>query len=366
MDKTTQTDLYFMKKAIALAWRGSGNVHPNPMVGAILVKKNRVLGQGFHARFGGAHAEVNAIRGAKGRAAGGTLYVTLEPCAHFGKTPPCVDLIIESKIREVVVGALDPNPLVSGKGLRRLKKAGIRVRTGILKTACEDLNRDYDHWIRKRMPYVTVKVAQSLDGKIATKTGESRWISSEASRRFSQRLRAESDAILVGVNTVLKDDPRLSVRGLKNVRQPLKVILDSRLRISLNARIFSKASAGPVMVAVTQKANRAKRDALRGKAEVVVVKEKKGKIDLRALLSELAKRGVLRVLIEGGGEVIGGAFSEKLVQEIYFFIAPIIIGGEEAVSSVAGKGIMRLAEALKIREAKVELIDGDILVHGRL
>ncbi len=356
-----------MKKAVALARRGIGKVHPNPLVGAVLVKKNHVAGQGFHGSFGAPHAEVNAIQSAKGRGAeGSTLYVTLEPCAHFGKTPPCADFIIRNKIKEVVVGALDPNPLVSSKGIRRLKKAGVRVRTGILKEECEMLNRDFNHWIQKRMPYVIVKVAQSIDGNIATKTGESQWISGEASRRLSQRLRAESDAILVGINTVLQDNPRLSVRHLKKTHQPVKVILDSRLRISSKAQIFSKASPGPVILAVTRKAGKAKQNLFKGKAEILAVREKNGKIDLRALLSLLAKRGILRVLIEGGGEVIGEAFSEKLVQEIYFFIAPKIIGGSEARRSVAGKGIARLKDAFKIRQLKIERIGEDFLIHGRL
>ena len=355
-----------MKKAVILARQGIGKVHPNPLVGAVLVKKGQVIGKGFHGRFGAPHAEVNAIRSAKGRAGGSTLYVTLEPCAHFGKTPPCADFIIQNNIKEVVVGASDPNPLVSGKGLRRLRKAGVRVRTGILKRECEELNRDYNHWIRRKMPYVVVKVAQSLDGKIATKTGESQWISGEASRRFSQNLRAESDAILVGINTVLKDDPRLTVRHLRNGRQPVKVILDSGLRISPNARIFSKASQGSVILAVTKKAGQAKQNRFKGKAEILTLKEKSGKIDLRALLSQLAKRGFLRVLIEGGGEVIGEAFSEKLVQEIYFFIAPKVIGGKEAPSSVAGKGSAHLKEAFKIRQIKIERVGDDLLIHGRI
>lgn len=355
-----------MKKALALARRGIGRVHPNPMVGAVLVKNNQVTGKGFHERFGAPHAEVNAIRQAKGQSRGSTLYVTLEPCAHYGKTPPCADFIIQNKIKEVVIGASDPNPLVSGKGIRRLKKAGVRVRTGILRKECETLNRDFNYWILKKMPYVIVKAAQSLDGKIATKTGESRWISGALSRKFARTLRAESDAVLVGANTIIRDDPRLTVRGLKYVCQPVKVILDSRLRVSPTARIFSGAPQGVVIIAVTKKADKHRKEKFKGKAEIVIVKEKKGRIDLRSLLLKLARRGIVRVLIEGGGEVIGEAFSENCVQEIYFFVTNKIIGGRLAVNSVAGEGISRLKDAVTIRQLTLTRIGEDFMVHGKI
>ena len=356
----------YMKKAVKLARQGIGFVHPNPLVGAVLVKNHKIIGQGFHEYFGGAHAEVNAILSAGGRANGSTLYVTLEPCAHFGKTPPCVDFIISHKIREVVVGAADPNPLVSGKGLRRLRAAGIKVQTGFLKDDCEALNRDLDHWVRTHRPYGVVKVAQSLDGKIATKTGESRWISSETSRLFSHRLRAESDAILVGVNTVIKDNPRLNVRLGKYRHQPMKVILDSRLRVPPSAKLFSKISKGSVILAVTSKASHARIKMFRRKAEVLVVREKNGKVDLQALFLKLARRGVVRILIEGGGEVIADALSRKLVQEVYFFISPKIIGGKNAIASVSGEGIASLKDALNLRQVKIENSGSDLLVNGRL
>ena len=354
-----------MRKALSLARRGLGKVHPNPMVGAVLVKRGQVIGEGFHEFFGGPHAEANAIQSAHDKAPGSTLVVTLEPCAHYGKTPPCAELIVRNKVKEVVVGALDPNPLVSGKGIRFLKKAGLQVSAGILNKECEALNKDFNFWMRRKMPYVIVKRAQSLDGKIATKTGESRWISGEAARIFSQRLRAECDAVMVGINTVLRDDPLLSVRHRRNSPQPIKVILDSHLRVSPKARIFSKDSKGPVILAVTQQASEKRRKLFQGKAVILEVKEKNGRVSLRALLSELAKQGVLRVMIEGGGEVIAEAFAEKLVQEVCVFIAPKIIGGRQAVNAVAGEGIRRLQDALELKEMRFERVGRDLLIRGR-
>ncbi len=359
-------DLYFMKQAFELAKKGVGSVHPNPLVGAVVVKEKKIIGRGFHAKYGGPHAEVNAILSSKSKVNGATLYVTLEPCSHFGKTPPCDEFIIQNNIKEVVIGANDPNPLVSGKGVSRLRKAGVRIRYGILKEECISLNRDYNHWIKHKMPYAIIKVAQSIDGKIATKSGESQWISGEASRRFSQKLRAGSDAILVGANTVLKDDPALSVRLGKRVRQPLKVILDSYLRISPNAKIFSAKSKGSVLIAVSKKASRLRIKKFQNKAEVVLLKEKKGRVDLRSLMMILGKKGIVRVLIEGGGEVVASAIEGRLVQEVYFFLSPKIIGGKEAVSSVAGPGIRFLRDAPKIKESKVIRIGDDYLIQGRI
>lgn len=354
-----------MRRALNLAKRGLGKVHPNPMVGAVLVRRGQVIGEGFHESFGGPHAEANAIQSAHDKATGSTLYVTLEPCAHYGKTPPCSNLIVRNNIKAVVVGATDPNPLVSGKGMRFLKKAGLQVKAGILNKECEALNNDFNFWMRKKMPYVIVKVAQSLDGKIATKTGESQWITSSVARIYSQRLRTECDAVLVGVNTVLRDDPLLSVRHRRNSPQPIKVILDSHLRISPKARIFSKDSKGPVILAVTHQASEKRRKLFQGKAVILDVKEKNGRVALRALLSELAKQGILRVMIEGGGEVIAEAFAEKLVQEVYVFIAPKIIGGREAINAVAGEGICHLKDALELKEMRFERIGRDLLICGR-
>lgn len=355
-----------MKRALTLAMKGQGFVHPNPLVGAVLVKNNKIIGEGAHERFGGPHAEVNAIRRAAQSPAGATLYITLEPCAHTGKTPPCTDLILKSGIKRVVAGANDPNPLVSGKGLRILSKKGVKVTAGIMRKEAEALNKDFNHWIRAKTPYVVAKTAQSLDGKIATKSGQSQWITGPEARRYGQRLRAACDAILVGVNTILRDDPLLSVRQGKGAPQPLKIVLDSRLKTPPRARIFSKESPGNVILAVTRKAPRNKGRLFRGKAEILVVKEKGGKVDFTALLKSLGKRGVVSVLIEGGGEVIGEAFSSKVVNEVYFFIAPKIIGGRTAIPSVGGAGVSSLKDAAAIWNLEVRPVGKDLLAHGVL
>ncbi len=354
-----------MKKALSLARRGLGKTHPNPLVGAVLVKNGRVIGEGAHENFGGPHAEVAAIRNAKG-AAGSTLYVTLEPCPHTGKTPPCTDLILREKIQKVVIAAKDPNPIVSGRGILALKKKGLNVAFGVLEAEALELNKDYNHWMKKKTPYTVLKFAQSLDGKIADFAGHSRWISGKASRRFAHGLRSEADAILVGVNTVLKDDPLLSVRSVSyRGPQPLKVILDSRLRVPLNARIFSKASPGRVIIATRASVSDPKFKALRSKAEVLRLPSKKGRPDLAALVRVLGKKGITNLLIEGGSEVIAEALARKLAHEIYCFIAPILLGGKEASGSVGGVGF-DLKKALKIRRFRVQRIGEDLLVRGKL
>ena len=356
-----------MRRALRLARLGAGRVHPNPLVGAVLVKNGRIVGEGAHLEFGGPHAEVNAARRAGKKTEGATLYVTLEPCAHFGKTPPCADLLISLKIKKVVVGAIDPNPRVSGKGLRRLRAAGVEVASGVLREEAEVLNQDFACWMKKKRSYGVLKIAQSLDGKIATKTGESQWITGSESRGFAQTLRAESDAILVGIETVLKDNPLLSVRSLRqNVRQPLKVILDSGLRISPNARIFSKASSGSVCIATTSGAPRSKERLLAKKAKVIRIKAKEGRVDLEVLFRALAKEGIVRILIEGGGEVAADALSSRLVDEVYWFVAPKIIGGRAAVNSVGGVGISSLEKALPVKVLETRVLGGDFLIHGVL
>lgn len=352
-----------MRRALELARRGSGCVHPNPMVGAVLVKNNRVVGEGAHERFGGPHAEVNALRKAGSSASGATLYVTLEPCAHFGKTPPCTDLILREKIKRVIVAARDPNPLVSGKGVKLLMKAGVQVETGVLQAEAEELNRAYDHWVKKKMPYVIVKVAQSLDGKIVARAGQPRWITGPAARKFSHGLRAASDAILVGINTVLKDDPRLNVRFGKRGKAPLKIVLDSGLRTPPGARLFS--SKDPVLLAVTRRAARSRFSRYKN-AEILSVPEKRGRVDLGALLKVLGKRGIVQLMIEGGGEVIGEAIARKVVNEVYVFIAPRLIGGRQAAGSVGGKGVNFLKDMAKIKKLDVTPVGDDLLIHGVL
>ncbi|HTL70744.1 MAG TPA: bifunctional diaminohydroxyphosphoribosylaminopyrimidine deaminase/5-amino-6-(5-phosphoribosylamino)uracil reductase RibD [Candidatus Eisenbacteria bacterium] len=367
--KPSAKDLFFMERALELARRGAGRVHPNPMVGAVVVKGGRIIAEGAHLEFGGPHAEAHALRRAGAAARGATLYVTLEPCPHTGKTPPCTDLLIEKKIREVVVAASDPNPIVSGKGLRRLKRAGVRVRAGVMAAEASRMNRAYERRIKTGMPYAVVKVAQSVDGKIATRSGRSRWISGEPSRDFVHRLRAASDAVLVGVNTVLRDDPRLSARGAAAAgspavgRQPLKVVVDSALRTPPGSRLFSD---GRTLIAVTPKADRSRFSRFKGKAEILVLPGKKGRVDLSLLFRELARRGVTQILVEGGGEVIADAFAGRLVQEAYFITAPILIGGDRAPGSVRGAGVDDLRKAVRFRDWQAARLGDDLVWHGTI
>jgi len=364
VQKITAADLFFMKKALRLARRGLGSVHPNPLVGAVLVKNGRVIGEGAHENYGGPHAEVNAIRHAKAHPAGGALYVTLEPCAHHGKTPPCTRLILRSGIKKVLIAMKDPNPIVSGRGLARLKKAGVKIMTGILEDQASELNKDYSHWIQKKTPYVTLKFAQSLDGKIAH-SGRGRWISSLPSRRMVQRIRARADAILIGIETLLADDPLLSIRvkGWRG-RQPAKIILDSALRTPLRSKIFSKASPGPVIIATTAKAPAAQAKILMNKAEILKLPGNKGRVDLSALFKILGRRGIASVLVEGGVEVIKDVLSKKLAHEIYCFVSPKRIGSRGVPGPIAAKGIREIQRALKIKRPTVKKVGHDFLIRG--
>ena len=266
-----------MRLALRLAEKGRGRAHPNPLVGAVLAKGGKVLSQGAHEAFGGPHAEVNALRHMKNVPSGSTLYTTLEPCCHIGKTPPCVSLILKKKIGRVVAAMKDPNPRVAGKGLRALRRAGVKVVTGVLDKEAESLNRDFKKWIRTRTPYVTVKVAQTLDGNIETPAGRSCWISGTPSRKFAHRLRSQADAILIGVQTLLKDDPRLTVRLPRRMAEPgakthpMKVILDATLRTPVLAKVFSRQSPAPTLIFTTSRAPKARIQALRRKAEIVIL-----------------------------------------------------------------------------------------------
>jgi diaminohydroxyphosphoribosylaminopyrimidine deaminase/5-amino-6-(5-phosphoribosylamino)uracil reductase len=354
MQKVTSQDILFMRRALQLAQKGRGRVHPNPLVGAVVTCGKKILSEGAHERYGGAHAEVNALRLLRRIPTTTTLYTTLEPCTHWGKTPPCVDFILHKKIRRVVIGMKDPNPLISGGGIRRLQKCGVQVITGVLEKEAEVLNRDFRQWILKKIPYVTVKIAQTLDGKIATQTGESRWITGEKARRFSHELRAGADAILVGVRTVLADDPRLNARLGSKVRHPVKVVLDCALRTPVTAKIFSPASPSPVLIFTTLRGSAKKRKALSKKAEIIVVKEKaKGYVDWRQTLLILGKRGIVNLLVEGGAQVFASAFQAGIVNEAYFFVAPRVIGDKR-----------RLANAWSFREKEWKKVGEDFLFHG--
>ncbi len=361
MQKIKPVDRRFMARAIELARRGQGRVSPNPLVGAVLVKGTRVLGEGAHTVFGGPHAEVNAIRAARHVPRGSTLYVNLEPCAHFGKTPPCTDLLLSQRISRVVVGMKDPNPLVSGRGLRALRNKKVRVDVGVLGAEAAALNKGFLRWVKKKIPYVTAKIAQSLDGSIAYVANRPRWISGKKSRTLSHALRALQDAILVGVNTVLKDDPRLDIRHIRSRVEPVKVILDSRLRTPSGAAVFS--SRGPVWILTTRRSSVSKRRLLGKKAEIFVLPEKKrGRLDWRAVLRLLGQKGVTRLLIEGGGKVLETALAEKVVDEMYVFVAPVIVGRRAPRMQEPGAAFLKRAAAMK--HIDFLPVGKDLLIHG--
>lgn len=366
-------DKFFMERALRLAKKGRGQTNPNPMVGAVIVKNNKVAGYGYHKRAGLDHAEVVAIKKAGPKAKGATLYVNLEPCDHFGRTPPCTEAIIKSGIKKVIAAMKDPNPINNGRGLKRLKEAGIGVISGILEQEAAQLNEVFVKYIKTGTPFVIVKVAQSLDGKIATRAGDSKWISSEDSRILVHRLRKQVDAIMVGANTIIKDNPLLTSRGLDcrpktkdqrpKDRQPLKVVVDHKLRIPYYSRIFSKDSPGKVIIATTKKAPKNKiKNFAELNCEILILKEKNKRMDLRHLMKELGKRKITSIMAEGGGELIGSLVEARLVDRFLFFIAPKIIGGRDAITSVEGRGVDRVSKALSLKNTQYKTIGRDLLI----
>jgi diaminohydroxyphosphoribosylaminopyrimidine deaminase/5-amino-6-(5-phosphoribosylamino)uracil reductase len=358
------TDAQYMQQAIKLARRGLGKVSPNPMVGAVIVKAARIIGQGYHRHFGGDHAEVDALKKAKGDVRGSTLYVTLEPCRHRGKTPPCTDAIIKSKIARVVIGMLDPFPEMRGKSVDILNRHGIETKVGVLEDECRALNEVYLKFITAGLPYVTVKFAQTLDGRIATARGESRWISSPESLKLAHKLRARHDAILVGVGTVVKDKPELTTRLVRG-RNPVRVILDSKLRVPLDARVLTNQKAARTLVVATPAVVKARRDAL-GKMGIEVVTvppDSQGRVDLKEMLKTLAQWQISSVLVEGGAEVITSFLRLGLVDKIIAIIAPKIMGqGTDAVGEL---NITEVSNTLKLSFTRVYKSGVDIVVEGK-
>lgn len=354
---------YFMESALRLALKAKGMTAPNPLVGALVVKKDKVIAKGYHEKAGLAHAEVIALDKAADKAKGAKLYVTLEPCAHFGRTPPCVDRIIKGGVKEVIVGMIDPNPQNKGKGIEILKGHGIKVRVGILEEKLKKLNEPFIKYITKRLPFVTVKVAQSLDGRIATRQRDSKWITSDKSRAFAHKLRRNYDAVMVGVNTVLTDNPRLDAWFSK--KHPVKIIIDSRLSMPQNSNVFSGKSQVIIITLPSRVGQETdNRRALQEKAKILEVKEKSGQINLRDAMKKIAGLGLTNILVEGGGTLVGSLFDEGLVDKVLFFISPKIIGGKEAISSVMGRGISRIDNAIKIKDVKSRRFGEDFLIEG--
>lgn len=358
----------FMKRAIELAKQGAGWTAPNPLVGAVVVKNGRMIGEGYHRKYGELHAERNALAACTEDPAGATLYVTLEPCCHYGKTPPCTEIIIEKKIAKVVIGSRDPNPKVAGKGARILREHGIEVVEDYMREACDALNPVFFHYITTKTPYVVLKFAMTLDGKIATRTGASKWITGEAARNHVHQLRGRYAGILAGIGTVLADDPMLNCR-IDGAHQPLRIILDSHLRIPMGSRLVRSAKEYPLLIVC----NESTRDREEGTnriqkleeagAKVWTLPEKNGHPDLNVLMQRLGEEKIDSVLIEGGGTVNEAALKAHIVHHVYAYIAPKIFGGEDAKTPVEGSGIRLPQECAKLRLAKITVLLNDMLLE---
>jgi len=354
------SDSYFMQEALSLAKKGEGYTSPNPLVGAVIVKKAKIIARGYHKKCGSAHAEIEAIRKTKPRnCRGATLYVNLEPCFHSGRTPPCVDAIIAKKFKKVVIAVKDPTNKVNGKSIRKLKSCGIKVKLGLLQNQAQKLNQVFFKNAKKAMPFVVGKVAQSLDGKIATRGGKSKWITSYTSRRFAKSLRDKYDSVLVGVNTIIKDNSRL--RGLN--KAPFRVVIDPALRIPASSYILKNNPKKTIIVTTPKKAKDLKKIPAAVKL-VFIKKDKQGDIPVKKILKALFSLGIMSVFLEGGSETIGRFFDRKLIDKAYFFIAPKVIGGKLALSSIGAKGISSLDKLSVLKDIEIERIKQDIIISG--
>jgi len=355
----------YMKRALSLAGRGAGFASPNPLVGAVVVKDGKIVGEGWHEVFGGPHAEVNAIAQAGAQADGADLYVNLEPCSHQGKTPPCTGLIIRSGIKKVIIGMQDPNPLVNGKGTAFLKHNGIEVYTGLLESECKKRNEVFTKFITTGKPFVTFKYAMTLDGKIATVDNASRWITGEESRKIVHKLRHDMSSVMVGVDTVIYDDPMLNVRlAGKKWKQPLKVIADSSLRIPLDARALS-VDPQLCLIASTVKADKNKvMEIRRMGAQVLICPGKDGRVDLPFLFTTLGAMEIDGVLLEGGSTLAFSALKDGLVDKVIAFVAPKILGGSRAPAPVGGEGIAAMEDAIYLRDLKIRKVGADLMIEA--
>jgi diaminohydroxyphosphoribosylaminopyrimidine deaminase/5-amino-6-(5-phosphoribosylamino)uracil reductase len=358
----TDVDLKMMRRAISLARRGSGKTSPNPAVGCVIVKDGVIVGEGWHKKAGTPHAEVHALAAVGDRAKGAHVYVTLEPCSHFGKTPPCADALIAASVAKVFVGMIDPNPLVSGKGVERLLTAGISVESGLLEAQCRLLNEAFCKHVTSGLPFVTHKGAMTLDGRTATISGDSRWISSPSSRRLVHQLRSKADCVMVGSGTLLADDPELTVRMVKGP-SPLRVVVDSRMQTPVDCRLMQEAATVPVIIATISR-DQGKIAALEAKgAEIMICRERDGRVDLHDLLASLGGRGIQSILLEGGETLAGEMLRQGLIDRFLFFLAPKLLGG-------CGKGLFagdcsgKMADAIPVRIERIRHVGPDILIEA--
>jgi diaminohydroxyphosphoribosylaminopyrimidine deaminase/5-amino-6-(5-phosphoribosylamino)uracil reductase len=358
------TDESWMRRALELAERGRGAVEPNPLVGAVVVHDGTLVGEGWHRKFGEAHAEIDGLTAAGAGAAGATLYVTLEPCCHHGKTPPCTDAILRAGIRRVVAAMSDPFPQISGRGAELLHAAGVVVEVGLCAAEARRLNAPYLTLLATGTPYVHAKWAMTLDGKIATRTGDSKWVTDKAARRRVHELRGRMDAVVVGIGTVLTDDPLLTVRP-PGPRTPTRIVLDSRLRMPVQARLVQTAREAPTLVATAARIDPERAIALEtAGVEVLHLPSSEGRPRMPLLLQELGRRRFTNVLVEGGGAVLGSFLDARAIDEFHVFVAPKLVGGAAALTPVGGLGVATIAEALPLAEWRVEQLDGDVLLHG--
>lgn len=359
-------DKKYMEYAIELAEKGGGFVNPNPLVGAVIVKNNQIIGRGYHKVYGGPHAEINAFENATEDTKGSTIYVTLEPCSHYGKTPPCVETIIRKGIKKVVIGMVDPNPLVSGKAVKILKENGIEVVTGVLEENIKEQNEVFIKYITTKKPFCLFKTAMTLDGKIATYTGDSKWVTGEESRKHVHKIRQRVAGILVGVGTVIADNPMLTTRleGV-DISNSIRIIVDTKGRIPLESNIVNSSKDIRTILATTNLASSEKVEKLEEKGiEILKAPLKDEKVDISYIVSKLGRMGVDSILIEGGATLAASFFKEELIDKALFFIAPKIIGGEKSKTPLGGEGIPQMKDAINIEDMKVEMIDGDILISG--
>lgn len=358
-------DEKYMAMALRLASRAMGRTSPNPMVGAVVVKEGKVISRGYHKKAGTPHAEAIALKKAGALARGATLYVTLEPCFHTGKrTPPCTPLVIQSGVKRIVIAMIDPNPMVSGRGVEALKASGMEVTTGVLEEEARRLNEAYIKYIRTGMPFVTLKIAQTLDGKIATAKGESKWITGDEARREAHKLRDSNDAVLVGINTVLKDDPSLTTR-IHGGRDAIRVIVDSRLRIPLSAKVLTLNSLARTVIATLRSAPKRRIERLvQAGAEIIMVKSSRGMVDMKDLMKKLGRMGIMSVLIEGGSEINASALKAGIVDKVIMFIAPMLMSGRDSISSIGGASPLRLRDGFMLKDISVRFMGKDLMLKG--
>lgn len=363
MNKTIEPfDAKYMRLAITLAKRGVGKTSPNPAVGCVIVKNNKIVGKGWHKKAGTAHAEINALTMAGEAAKGADLYVTLEPCCHHGATPPCTDALIAAGVRRVMAGMVDPNPLVAGKGLQILQKAGIHAASGLLEADCRKLNPGFIKFVTKGLPYLTYKTAMSLDGVIATATGHSHWVTGDCARKEVHRLRAIYDAVMVGVNTLLADNPKLTVRHVRG-RNPLRIVLDSSLRTPLDAVLLNDGAGAETIIATLVADQQQHQPYMAKGAKVLVCAEKDGQIDPHDLLIKLADAGVRTILLEGGGCLAGSLLKTGLIDEFIFFCAPKIVGAD-GYKPFAALGIEKMDQAFHLKIVEQRMVGQDLMIKA--